>query len=212
MQASCILDGDRFMKFGKLELFFTLLLAAVVLLGAYGEQELNDLSSQVIRLHVVANSDSAEDQALKLQVRDAVLSRAAELTAGATTRQDAGAALQAGRAELEAAALDVVREAGYPYSVTAQLGCERFDTRDYGEFALPAGTYTSLRVTIGAGAGRNWWCVGFPPLCTAAGERDVSAFSLTEESEAVITRQDSGYVLKFRLLELIGEVKNLFGW
>ena len=126
------------------------------------QAEQQRLSAKLIRLHVVANSDSAHDQAVKLEVRDAVSAAAKALLDGA---EDPRAAL-AGRLDAVAdAAAARLRELGEDLPVTVRLGKERFPTREYDTFSLPAGVYESLRVTIGAGKGHNWWCVVFPSLC-----------------------------------------------
>lgn len=161
------------------------------------------LADRVVRLHVIANSNSAEDQALKLQVRDAVLARAEPLLAGADSRAGAEAALSAHLDELAAAGRAVLARAGRSDAVTAALEEVWFPTRVYGEgFALPAGRYRALRVVIGAGEGRNWWCVVFPPLCLASvTEEAAAAAGLTDGQIALITGRDGGYVLKFKAVE-----------
>ena len=173
-----------------------------------------ELSDSVIRLHVIANSDSERDQTLKLAVRDRVLARAATLYPEGATREEAGAALAAHLDELAAAGQQVVAEAGLDYPVSAQLTRSWFPTKEYGDFALPAGDYTALKVTIGAGEGQNWWCVAFPPLCLGAASETVDqatqAGHFSGEQAALITREDPGYVLKFKSLELLGQLQGLF--
>ena len=202
------------MKIGKFEIIIAGALTLLVLWGAWCEGSFRDLSGQVVRLHVIANSNSEEDQRLKLQVRDAVLEAAQELTEGADSPETARSQLSAGLGDIEAAALSVVERAGYEYTVGSELGTEHYDTRVYEDFSLPEGDYVSLRVTIGAGEGKNWWCVVFPPLCTASVEEyeAVSAFDMDDDSVALITEKNGGYVLKFKTMELIGKLKEYFGW
>ena len=173
-----------------------------------------ELSDSVIRLHVIANSDSERDQTLKLAVRDRVLARAETLYPEGATREEAGAALAAHLDELAAAGQQVVAEAGLDYPVSARLTRSWFPTKEYGDFALPAGDYTALKVTIGAGEGQNWWCVAFPPLCLGAASETVDqatqAGHFSGEQAALITREDPGYVLKFKSLELLGQLQGLF--
>lgn len=163
------------------------------------------LADRVLRLHVVANSDSDADQARKLLVRDAVLARAARLLDGASGRQDAEAALAPHLDELAQAGAEALARTGNHDPVRVELDGQWFPTREYDGFSLPAGRYRALRVTIGAGAGRNWWCVVFPPLCLASvSEQSVETAAegvLSEDQVALITGQDGGYVLKFRLVE-----------
>lgn len=163
------------------------------------------LAGQVLRLHVIANSDSQEDQALKLLARDAVLAQASQILDGVSDRQQAEAALAPHLDELALAASDALAAAGCGDEVRVTLGDQWFPTKVYDGFSLPAGQYRALRVSIGEGAGRNWWCVVFPPLCLASvTEESVETAAdgvLSEDQVALITGQDGGYVLKFRLIE-----------
>lgn len=121
--------------------------------------------ANLVRLHVVANSNSPSDQELKLDVRDRILEVAGKLVRKSRTQSEAIAALQRNIPQLEGAATDVVRTRGRNYPVKVHLGEFAFPERKYGRLVLPAGTYQALRVTLGEGKGRNWWCVLFPPLC-----------------------------------------------
>jgi len=185
----------------------TLLLGTVLFLssGVLALQTQEDLADRVVRLHVLANSDSEEDQALKLLVRDVVLERAESILEGTRNRSEAESLLRGQLLELERLALRVVRESGYAYPVTVELADTEFPTREYDGFSLPAGAYLALRVLIGEAEGQNWWCVVFPPLCTAAvadlPEAALSA-GMKEEDVALITEESAGYVLKFKLVEL----------
>ena len=161
------------------------------------------MAEKIIRLHVVANSDSDVDQAVKLRVRDAVLREAQNVLSDAS---DAKQAITAQLPALEAAANAELRRQGSGDTACVSFRRELFPTRDYDTFSLPSGVYQSLRVTIGEGAGHNWWCVVFPPLCTtaAAGDMEEAArdAGLSEDDVALITRSDEGYTLKFKSREL----------
>jgi stage II sporulation protein R len=122
-------------------------------------------AEQVVRLHVLANSDSEADQALKLQVRDAVLAEMPSLFVGAQSQAEALQVVKRHLPKLERLAKRVVTEAGYDYSVKASVGVFAFPDRTYGDVTLPAGPYEALRLEIGKAQGANWWCVLFPPLC-----------------------------------------------
>ena len=163
------------------------------------------LAGRVLRLHVVANSDSEGDQAQKLLVRDAVLARASQLLEGVDDRQEAEAILAPHLDELAQAGAEALARTGSHDQVSAALTGQWFPTKEYDGFALPAGQYRALQVTIGAGEGRNWWCVVFPPLCLASvAEESVETAAegvLSEDQVALITGRDGGYVLKFRLIE-----------
>ena len=186
------------------EIALLLGVAVCLLSGAKALHTQDELADKVVRLHVLANSDSEEDQALKLQVRDAVLDRAEDLLAQTSSRAEAEGKLRGQLLEFERLAEAVVREVGYDYEVTAELTDTEFPTREYEDFTLPAGEYLALRILIGDAAGRNWWCVVFPPLCTAA-SADVPASALaagfTEDEVRLITEEDRGYVLKFKAVE-----------
>ena len=188
-----------------LELALGLGLAAALIWGNVSLHRQQALADRVVRLHILANSDSDEDQALKLQVRDRVLDRAAEILTESADRAAAEHALRAALPELESLAADEIARRGYDYPVTAELADTAFPTREYDGFALPAGRYLALRLVIGAGEGHNWWCVVFPPLCTAVSSdlaQTAMAAGLTEDDVQLITESESGYVLKFKSIEL----------
>ena len=179
--------------------------AAWTAADAHGTQA--DLAGKLIRLHVVANSDSEADQAVKLLVRDAVLERAEAQLADCAAMAEAEARLAELLPELEAAAAALVAAEGYAYPVRATLGWEEYPTRTYDGFALPAGRYLSLRVTIGEGAGQNWWCVVFPPLCMAATTEEFALSAqgagLTREEVSLITQESEGVVVRFKIIETV---------
>lgn len=173
--------------------------------GVWASASEGALAGQVLRLHVVANSDSEEDQALKLLARDAVLELSSQLLDGVSDRARAEEILSAHLDELAQAGAEALAAQGCADPVTAEIADQWFPTREYATFSLPAGQYRALRITIGAGAGRNWWCVVFPPLCLGSvTEESVETAAdgvLSEDQVALITGQDGGYVLKFRLIE-----------
>ena len=189
-----------------LSLLFALAATAVwTAADAHGTQEA--LAGKLIRLHVVANSDSGADQALKLRVRDAVLKAAETRLEDCAGTKAAETALRQALPELEAAAAALVAAEGYAYPVRATLGWEEYPTRTYDGFALPAGRYLSLRVTIGEGAGQNWWCVVFPPLCMAATTEEFALSAqgagLTREEVSLITQESEGVVVRFKIIETV---------
>lgn len=191
------------LRCGEIALMLTL--ALMMLWGVLSLQEQDALERKMIRLHVIANSDTADDQALKLQVRDAVLARATDILEQSRDMADAEEQLRRALPRLEQMAREKVAEEGYRYAVSARLEQTEFPTREYDGFSLPAGEYLALRVVIGEGAGQNWWCVVFPPLCTATAtdwEETAIAAGLGEEDLSLITEEHQGYVLKFRSLEL----------
>ena len=144
------------------------------------------LPRDVVRLHVVANSNGAEDQAVKLLVRDAVLEEAAPWYQGAGAMEEASSQLCTHLQSIAGAARQVLGEQGVGYSATAQMTEMYFPTRDYGDFRLPAGRYRTLRVTLGEGAGKNWWCVVFPSLCLPAATQEEALLTLPEGERQVV--------------------------
>lgn len=171
------------------------------------------MSEKIIRLHVVANSDSAADQSIKLHVRDAVLAAARQALQGTDDPQQA---IAQALPQLEAAANAALAAQGSRDTASVSFRRELFPTREYDTFSLPSGVYRSLRVTIGAGGGHNWWCVIFPSLCVPATAdgfvQAAEAGGFTRAEIGLMTQADEGYVLKFRSLELLQALKKaLFG-
>ena len=174
-------------------------------IGVWASASESALADRVLRLHVIANSDSDADQARKLLVRDAVLAEASQLLTDAADRQAAEDALAPHLDQLAQAGRDALARTGNTDPVAVTLADQWFPTKEYDGFSLPAGRYRALRVTIGEGNGRNWWCVVFPPLCLASVTEQSAAAAaegvLRDDQIALITGQDGGYVLKFRLIE-----------
>ena len=179
------------------ELALLLAVCVTLLTGMWAQARSQLLAARLVRLHVIAVSDDDAEQAVKLQVRDAVLAYLEPQLQGVT---DVDAAQQLIAGDLDGIARAAQAAAGErPVRVT--LGPEHYPTRDYGTFALPAGVYTSLRVTLGAG--HNWWCVIFPPLCAqAAGLSEQAVQALSDDDVRLVTGSGGGYVVRFRLLEL----------
>lgn len=172
--------------------------------GTWADRTQQQLSDKVLRLHVLANSDSEADQALKRKVRDSVLETASAILADCPDRETAEQRLSAALPEIEDAARARIAAEGGKQTVTAELRPTVFPTREYEDFTLPAGEYLALRVVLGEGKGHNWWCVVFPPLCaetTSSLSQTAMAAGLTEEEVALITESD-GYQLKFKAVEL----------
>ena len=192
-----------------LTLTVCLLALTIGFLPVHGEEEIYD---NVLRLHVLANSDSESDQALKLAVRDAILDVGNGLLDGAESREEAAALLQNHLPLFEAAAKQTIAEAGYEYPVRLTLTEEEYPTKSYGAVCFPSGEYLSLRVIIGEGEGQNWWCVLYPPLCMSAAtaEREEEAFisvGLVGDQYRVITESNSPtYRVRFKLLEVFERV------
>lgn len=188
-----------------------MLVAAFMILPIHGEAELYD---NVIRLHVLANSDSKEDQALKLLVRDAVVEKTKTIFKNVDNRKQAEAILRQNLPVIEQTARDALRAAGAENTVTVELGQESYPTREYERLAFPAGEYLSLRVMIGEAEGKNWWCVLFPPLCltaaTAQSEQETETVCLSaglsgEQYRMIADTDETKYKLRFKILEVAEE-------
>jgi stage II sporulation protein R len=185
-----------------------ILIAALAVFPTASDMQIYE---KVIRLHVIANSDSAEDQALKLKVRDGILSTVEELTRGCKTKEEADRVLSGNSDAIKEAALRVLKENGSDLSVGVVIGQEKYPTREYGEIRLPSGKYCSVRVKIGEAGGKNWWCVLFPPLCLNSSTKqkeELLQVGFTPDQVGIITESSSPkYKVKFKILEIIG---NLF--
>lgn len=193
-------------KLWILALTVCILFLVIGLLPVHGEAEIYDT---VLRLHVLANSDSEEDQALKLSVRDAILAVGNGLFDGCESREEAALLLQENLPLFENAAKAAIAEAGFSYPVRLMLGEEEYPTRTYGSICFPEGDYLSLRVIIGEGEGQNWWCVLYPPLCmsaASAGRSNEEAFiavGLVGDQYRVITETEQPtYRIRFKILEV----------
>lgn len=167
-------------KFKKLILIsFLLFLYVFISAQSYVTAISNNLSNAVFRLHVLANSDSEEDQSLKLKVRDSLLAYMNGLCSNCSTKQEAISIANEHKADFQKIAEETIKENGYNYSVKININNFYFPTKNYGDISLPAGFYDALRVEIGKAEGRNWWCVMFPTLCFI----DVSSGIVPEESK-----------------------------
>lgn len=205
------MDGVFMRKLIKWIACVTFLVLLIEYIGIAKDRKL--LSDGLIRLHVVAASDTREDQAVKLQVRDAVVAYVEDAMTHVMTLEEAKAWLEDNLPQIREAANDLLRNLGLAYEAEVTLEREAFPVRHYDSFSLPAGVYHSLRISLGEAQGQNWWCVVFPRLCLpAAGESvgdaaEVGGFSqpLTD----TLTQKD-GYRIRFFALELLGRLENFF--
>lgn len=171
------------------------------------------LHDQLIRLHVVADSNSPADQNVKLQVKDAIVTFLQNNMPQEASVENAKHYLKAHIKDLEALANDTLAACGSDVSASVSLGEEVFPLREYDTFTLPAGVYESLRITIGAGEGRNWWCVVFPSLCTGVSEeeyREIAVSAGMTETLVSTTSQSEGYEIHFFFLDCLGKLENFF--
>lgn len=193
------------MKKNILPAIFSLLFAAILMAAIPTEADA-EIYSDTLRLHILAASDSDEDQALKLKVRDAILAEYSELLSESDGLASAIASAELLLADIEKTAEKCIAENGYEYDVTATLGEEWYDTREYECFSLPRGVYSSLIIRIGGGDGRNWWCVMYPPMCLDMALDAPSDDWVSDYSDTELSLISGGkYNVKFKLLELISD-------
>lgn len=177
---------------------------------SYAQNISTDIADSVFRLHVIANSDSSEDQNLKYIVRDNLLQYMNEICKDCSSKEDAIKLVEQNKNFFKQIALDTIKQNGYSYDININIGNFEFPTKTYGDISLPAGYYDALRVEIGEAKGKNWWCVMFPPLCFV----DISSGVVPDESKEVMhdNLSDEEYALisdnsnpeiqfKFKLLE-----------
>ena len=185
------------------------LLLVVGLLPVHGEEQ---IYNKVVRLHVLANSDSEEDQAVKLAVRDAILDVTVPLLQDCKSKEDAVALLEENRPMLTGTAQAVLQKEGFDQVVTIEMGLEDYPTRTYDSLCFPAGEYVSMRINIGEGEGQNWWCCVFPPLCLGTAtvsekkaEDACISVGFTPTQYKIITESDKPvYRARFKILEFFG--------
>ena len=189
------------------------ILLSMLLLCAFG-RILNDrsqLQNAILRLHIVANSNSAEDQAVKLRVRDAVLAYLNPEINNISDKESAMRYIRTHVAQLERIANNVLTHSGITDTATVSLSKEHFDRREYESFSLPAGVYDSLMITIGSGSGKNWWCVVFPAFCIEASSgsvHDAAVAAGVSESLVDTIQRSSRYEVRFFLLDCLGRLEN----
>lgn len=191
-------------------LTFLLFLYTSICAFSYAQNISTDLANCVFRLHVIANSDSEEDQNLKYIVRDHLLEYMNTICKDCKSKQEAISMVEENKDTFEQIAIDTIKEHGYSYFVKINIGNFEFPTKNYGDISLPAGYYDALRVEIGEAKGQNWWCVMFPPLCfvdISSGvvpdeSKELMENNLSEEEFALITENSNNEIqFKFKLLE-----------
>lgn len=200
------------MKIKRIEKASMIALSVMILWSAWSGSVMNSIQTNMTRLHVIADSDTAEAQALKLKVRDRVLETATVLTSECKTSDEAREVIVQNLSRIQDEASNVVKDNGYDLPVRTQLDTEYYPIRHYDTFSLPSGDYTSLKVIIGEGKGKNWWCVLFPPLCIAAAEGTASEYAeytgLTESDWRLLESAEDGYEVRFLLLDLFSRLKH----
>ena len=194
-------------KLFEFSLLVGFLIAVIFSITSFAET-CEEVRGDVLRLHVLANSDSEEDQQLKLKVRDALLQAGKSIFDGSVTRENAEEKIENEKEFLIRTAEKVIEENGFDYDVRITVTEEFFTTRTYENVTLPAGKYMAVRVLIGESAGKNWWCVMFPPLCIPAAQPDINLFFT--ENEVKLVESDPKYEMRFKIIEIYESIKNRF--
>ncbi len=168
-----------------------------------------DIRNNVIRLHILANSDSSEDQAVKLLVRDAVLNCDEKFFSGEINIENVEEIFNANKERIKDIANEVLDVNGFDYKTQVSMTEEYFSTRTYENFTLPAGRYTALKIVLGNGEGHNWWCVMFPPLCLPAASKNAQLDVVFGENGAGIVSNAEKYEMKFKFVEIFERIKDI---
>ncbi len=189
----------------ELSILVALIICCVLNINSFSK-ECDSIRDKMLRMHVIANSDSKEDQALKIKVRDAVLEAGKELFDGSVTSEEAEKILVPHIADLEKVASETIKSEGYDYNVKITVQEEYFKTRVYDNaVTLPAGNYMAVKVIIGEGVGQNWWCVMFPPMCLPSATECEISDVLTDEETEIVTDSEK-YKIRFKIVEFLEDL------
>jgi len=208
-----ILSAKGSIDMNKLETSLLIgMIAAIIFTGFFSfAEDYEDITDNVFRLHILANSDSKEDQALKLKVRDEILKNTAYMFDNSKSKEQTVSDVQEHLDEITEIAKSVVRANGYDYDVKCEITDMYFDNRTYDKITMPEGNYTALRITIGKAAGHNWWCVMFPPLCLPA---VTNIDEMVEECDGILTEEEfdmlqnpENYKAKFYVVEIFNKIR-----
>lgn len=204
----------KFINFGFIKRFLIVLILfsffIFISAASYVNAVSEDIAQSVFRLHVIANSDSKEDQDLKYKVRDKVLEYMNEISKNCSSKEEVILLAEEHKEEFKKVAENAIKQNGYDYEVNIKIGNFDFPTKTYGDISLPAGEYDALRIEIGEAKGQNWWCVMFPPLCfvdVTSGvvpdeSKEVMKENLNDEEYNLISDKESSDIqFKFSLIE-----------
>lgn len=194
-------------------ILFTGLIGSIIFSNFAGfEKKIDNIEHEVLRMHILANSDAEYDQNLKLKVRDRLLENSDVIFGGCESLEEMKVKANENLSEINDIVLEVIHENGYNYTAQTQLVNMEFDTREYGDITMPSGKYDALRVTIGEAEGHNWWCVMYPPLCIPAAEKVESDEKTAEDyfdaEELDIMKNPEKYEVRFKCVEMFKELKS----
>ena len=192
----------------EISILVALIICGVLNINTFSKQ-CDNIREKMLRMHVIANSDTPEDQELKLKVRDSVLSAGKEIFDGSITSTEAKEKIEPHIEYLENVALETIQNEGFDYGVNITIDNEYFNTRTYdNQITLPAGNYNAIKVIIGEGKGQNWWCVMFPPMCLPSAVAECGISDVLTEDEAEIVTETEKYKFKFKIIEIFEEIFN----
>lgn len=204
-----ILSNSKIKRFFILS--FLLILYISISAISYTNAVCSNIADSVFRLHVIANSDSDEDQNLKYIVRDSVISYINEISKNASSKEEVIQIAQNNLEEIESIALKTIQKHGYNYSIKVSVGNFAFPSKQYGDITLPPGYYDALKIEIGEAKGQNWWCVMFPPLCfvdVTSGivpdeSKEIMKDNMQTEEYSLISKSDTDVKIKFKIVEVL---------
>ena len=199
-------------------ILFLLICYIFICTFSYVDAVSSEISSNVFRLHVIANSNSDEDQALKYKVRDNILEYMKEITNNVKSKEEIIKIIEDNKNSFRNVALNTIKNQGYDYDVNVEIGNFEFPTKTYGDISLPCGYYDALKIEIGEAEGKNWWCVMFPPLCfvditssvVPDDSKHILESNLDEEEYDLISTNSTEMEIKFKIVELFNNVRNDF--
>lgn len=195
-----------FSKKIKISICVSMIVAIIFSICSFAKTS-QEIRSDVLRLHVIANSDSSVDQNLKIRLRDFLLEEGKSIFDGSVNVENAVEKIEPQIPALEKSAKEFIQTSGFDYDVKISLSREYFTTRTYETVTLPAGRYLALRVVIGAGEGHNWWCVMFPPMCVPAADKKDEIENVFTEDEIKLVESSPKYEIRFKVVEICEEIK-----
>lgn len=191
-----------------LKAVFTAFILSFIITQTFFTAECEEIPENILRLHILANSDSEEDQALKIKVRDHILEEAGDMFKNADNKTEAVHITRTNLKKIVKDAQQYVYSLGYDYKISGEIVQDMyFDTRQYDNFTLPAGRYDAFRIIIGEGEGHNWWCVMFPPMCFSMAEDNSDLAQVLTEEQLDIAENETKYEYKFKIVEIYNELK-----
>lgn len=187
---------------------FTAFILSFIITQTFFTAECEEIPKNILRLHILANSDSEEDQALKIKVRDHILEEADDMFKNADNKTEAVHITKTNLKKIISDAQQYVYSMGYDYKVSGEIVQDMyFDTREYDNFTLPAGRYDAFRIIIGEGEGHNWWCVMFPPMCFSMAEDNSDLAQVLTEEQMDIAENETNYEYKFKIVEIYNKLR-----